>query len=66
MILCKIAHIPSDAQSALAESRSIRLRTEQFRSAIAFRLSDHVFRDEHFFSLFQPSELSQPSEALSS
>jgi hypothetical protein len=26
------------------------LRTEQFRPAIVFCLSDHDYRDEHFFS----------------
>ena len=41
-ILCRIAHIPS-----------ARMRTEQFRPAITFRLSDYECRDEHFFSLFQ-------------
>ncbi len=53
-ILCRIAHIPSD--SSISDCREVdlrRLRTEQFRPAIAFCLSDHDYRDEHFFSLFQ-------------
>jgi hypothetical protein len=42
------------------------LRTEQFRPTFFFRLGDHNYRDEHFFSLFQVPELSQLSEAFSS
>ena len=34
-------------------SYSTTKRSEQFRPAIAFALSDHGDRDEHFFSLFQ-------------
>ena len=54
VILCRIAHIPCGFfRSAAVKFDLFRLRTEQFRPAIAFRLSDHDGRDEHFFSLFQ-------------
>jgi hypothetical protein len=54
VILCRIAHIPCGFFDPAAEKFDVfRLRTEQFRPAIAFRLSDHDGRDEHFFSLFQ-------------
>jgi hypothetical protein len=43
-ILCRIAHIPSDSSISHHEEDDLhRLRTEQFRSAIAFCLSDHDY-----------------------
>lgn len=44
---------PSDSISACREVGRRRLGTEQFRPAIAFCLSDHDYRDELLFSLFQ-------------
>jgi len=64
VILYRIAHIHSDSSiSHCGEAHLRRLRTEQFRPAIGFRLSDHDSRDDLFFSLFQVSELNQPITA---
>jgi hypothetical protein len=58
MILSRIAHI--EDQSFWGDRRGIksaavgkRIRSEQFRPAIATSLSDHDAGDEHFLSLFQ-------------
>ena len=66
-LLCRIAHIPAESTHGPLRRVALRgLRTEQFRPAIVPCLNDHGCRDEHFFSLFQFSELSQLPEALSS
>jgi hypothetical protein len=69
-ILCRIAHIAHKHSASTLRQSSILFvphdESEQFRPALIENLSDHDGRDEHFFSLFRSSELSQPSEVLSS
>jgi hypothetical protein len=46
-------------------SDKFETKSEQYRPAIALRMSDHTARDAYLFS-FQLPELSQRSEVLSS
>ena len=52
-ILYRIAHIRRISPDQTKRQHAESPRTEQFRSAIAARLSHDGCRVEHFFSLFQ-------------
>jgi hypothetical protein len=63
-MLCRIAHNPAelaeDSETPANKAFITSAGSELFRSAMVAELSDHVGRDEQFFSLFQVPELSQP------
>jgi hypothetical protein len=64
MILSRIAHFARKSSRGIVKIDLSSVTTgragEQLRPANPQRVSDHDDRDEHFLSLFQVPELSQP------